>query len=332
MAAPNRHLLDVDGCAWPELQRRVALAAAMRTILAQPAGQSQLLAAFPVATLFYEDSTRTRLSFERAAAALGAPLLRFSVAGSSVSKGESLIDTVRTLGALGARVIVLRHQRAGAPWLAARVFDGSILNAGDGWHAHPTQALLDLAVLLRRVASSDGSLAGRRIVIVGDLLHSRVVRSNLHTLVAAGALVRLTGPETLVAGFAEHAATFAGRRGSVTLYSTLDAALEGADAVMALRIQRERLAGSAISSADHYRREWGITESRLAASAAPGCVVLHPGPMNEGVEIDPDVADGPRSLVLEQVAEGVTTRMATLWAATQGLETPLADSPLQGTR
>lgn len=330
MAASDRHLLDVDGLSWSELQRRVALAGAMRSILAQPAGSCRLLADTPVATLFYEDSTRTRLSFERAAVALGAPLLNFSVAGSSVSKGESLLDTVRTLGALGARAIVIRHPRAGAPWLAARGFDGSILNAGDGWHAHPTQALLDLAVLLRRCAAADGSLAGRRIAIVGDLLHSRVVRSNLHTLVAAGATVRLAGRASLVTGFAEHARTFDGGRGSATLVATLDEALDGADAVMALRIQRERLAGTAIDSADAYRQSWGITEARLAARAAPGCVVLHPGPMNEGVEIDPDVADGPRSLVLEQVAEGVTTRMAALWVAIRGLETAVPQVSVSG--
>jgi aspartate carbamoyltransferase catalytic subunit len=207
---------------------------------------------------------------------------------------------VKTLRALGSNVIVLRHDRAGAPWLAARVFDGSVLNAGDGWHAHPTQALLDLSVLLRNIGVKDGTLKGRRVAIIGDLLHSRVVRSNLHTLRAEAAE----------------------RSGGVTLCASLAEALEGADAVMALRIQRERLEGGEVSSFEAYREAWGLTEERIAAHAARGCVVLHPGPMNEGVEIDPDVADGPRSLILEQVAEGIPVRMAALWRTLRG------DAPL----
>jgi aspartate carbamoyltransferase catalytic subunit len=241
-----------------------------------------------------------------------------AVASSSVGKGESLVDTVKTLRALGSNVIVLRHERAGAPWLAARVFDGSILNAGDGWHAHPTQALLDLSVLLRNIGAKDGTLKGRRVAIIGDLLHSRVVRSNLHTLRAAGSEVRLAGPAALTRGFAEAAE----RSGGVRLCASLAEALEGADAVMALRIQRERLDGGEVSSFEAYREAWGLTEERIAAHATRGCMVLHPGPMNEGVEIDPDVADGPRSLILEQVAEGIPVRMAALWRTLRG------DAPL----
>jgi aspartate carbamoyltransferase catalytic subunit len=155
-----------------------------------------------VTTLFYESSTRTRISFESAAKALGANVNSVAVASSSIGKGESLVDTVKTLRALGSNVIVLRHERAGAPWLAARVFDGSLLNAGDGWHAHPTQALLDLSVLVRHIGAKDGTLKGRRVAIIGDLLHSRVARSNLHTLRTAGAQVRLAGPAALTRGFA----------------------------------------------------------------------------------------------------------------------------------
>jgi aspartate carbamoyltransferase catalytic subunit len=173
-------------------------------------------------------------------------------------------------------------------------------------------------VLLRNIGAKDGTLKGRRVAIIGDLLHSRVVRSNLHTLRAAGSEVRLAGPAALTRGFAEAAE----RSGGVRLCASLAEALEGADAVMALRIQRERLDGGEVSSFEAYRDSWGLTEERIGAHAAHGCVVLHPGPMNEGVEIDPDVADGPRSLILEQVAEGIPVRMAALWRTLRG------DAPL----
>ena len=307
----RRHLLDVAGYEWSALQQLLASAAAMQQLLDSPRGGSDALRGVGVTTLFYEPSTRTRISFEAAAAALGARVTSFNVATSSVGKGESLVDTVRTLEALRTQVIVLRHERAGAPWLAARHFGGSIINAGDGWHAHPTQALLDLSVLSRHLGDREGSLTGRRIAIVGDLLHSRVVRSNLHTLTTAGATVMLTGPTSLTAGFAEHAASFRNVPGSVQLVGGIDEALSGADAVMALRIQRERLTPGELDSLEAYRAAWGITSDRLAA-LAPHALVLHPGPMNEGVEIDPDVADGPRSLVLEQVRAGIPMRMAVL--------------------
>ena len=307
----RRHLLDVAGLDWRSLQTLLASAEKMQRLLDSRAGGSNVLRGVGVTTLFYEPSTRTRISFEAAATALGARVTTFSVATSSVGKGESLIDTVRTLEALRNHVIVLRHERAGAPWLAARHFGGSIVNAGDGWHAHPTQALLDLSVLSRHLGDRNGSLAGRRIAIVGDLLHSRVVRSNLHTLTTAGATVVLTGPASLTTGFAELAASFCNSSGSVHVVGSVDEALSGADAVMALRIQRERLTPGELDSLEAYRAAWGLTESRLAA-LAPHALVLHPGPMNEGVEIDPDVADGPRSLVLEQVRAGIPMRMAVL--------------------
>lgn len=317
-AAPHRHLLDVAGLTWGDFRKLLDTADTARQILRSPDGRVDALKGVSVTTLFYEASTRTRISFENAAKALGANVNSVTVASSSVGKGESLVDTVKTLRALGSNVIVLRHERAGAPWLAARVFDGSVLNAGDGWHAHPTQALLDLSVLVRHIGAKNGTLTGRRVAIVGDLLHSRVARSNLHTLRAAGAHVRLAGPPALTRGFAELTESLEG----VTLCRTLSEAIDGADAVMALRIQRERLDAGEVSSFESYRHEWGLTEARVAAHAASGCVVLHPGPMNEGVEIDPDVADGPRSLILEQVAEGVPVRMAALWHTLRG------DAPL----
>lgn len=307
----SRHLLDVAGLAWPALKGLLDEARQAQQQLDSPAGGSDALRGIGVATLFYEPSTRTRISFEAAATALGARVTTVDVGTSSVGKGESLVDTVRTLEALRHKVIVLRHERAGAPWVAARHATGSIVNAGDGWHAHPTQALLDLSVLSRHLGDRDGRLAGRRIAIIGDLLHSRVVRSNLHTLTAAGAAVVLAGPTSLTRGFAEHAAAFAGGPGTVETAGSLDEALSGADAIMALRIQRERLTPGELDSLEAYRDAWGLTEARLAA-LAPHALVLHPGPMNEGVEIDPEVADGPRSLVLEQVRAGVPMRMAVL--------------------
>jgi len=316
--ATHRHLLDVAGLGWAELSSYLTTADAARRILSSPTGRVDALTGVNVTTLFYESSTRTRISFESAAKALGANVNSVAVASSSIGKGESLVDTVKTLRALGSNVIVLRHERAGAPWLAARVFDGSLLNAGDGWHAHPTQALLDLSVLVRHIGAKDGTLKGRRVAIIGDLLHSRVARSNLHTLRAAGAQVRLAGPAALTRGFA----SLAEQRDGITLCSSLAEALDGTDAVMALRIQRERLDGGEVSSFEAYREEWGLSEERVAAHAARGCVVLHPGPMNEGVEIHPDLADGPRSLILEQVAEGIPIRMAAIWMALCG------DAPL----
>ena len=312
--ATHRHLLDVAGLGWAELSSYLTSADAARRILSSPAGRVDALKGVNITTLFYESSTRTRISFESAAKALGANVNSVAVASSSIGKGESLVDTVKTLRALGSNVIVLRHERAGAPWLAARVFDGSLLNAGDGWHAHPTQALLDLSVLVRHIGAKDGTLKGRRVAIIGDLLHSRVARSNLHTLRAAGAQVQLAGPAALTRGFA----ALAEQRDGITLCASLAEALDGADAVMALRIQRERLDGGEVSSFEAYRQEWGIDEERIAAHAARGCVVLHPGPMNEGVEIHPDLADGPRSLILEQVAEGIPIRMAAIWKALRG--------------
>jgi aspartate carbamoyltransferase catalytic subunit len=234
-----------------------------------------------------------------------------------VSKGESLIDTVRTVEALGAQLLVLRHGVSGAPYLAAEVFGGSVLNGGDGWHAHPTQALLDLYTMRERLPG--GSLAGRKVVILGDLLHSRVARSNIWTLTAAGADLWLCGPATLVRGFEAWAGrgAAAGRRFHVT--TSVDEALRDADVVMALRIQRERMASGLLPSLREYAARYGLTRDRLAL-ARPGALVMHPGPMNEGVEIAADVAAGSQSVITDQVTNGVAVRMALLYllAGTHG--------------
>ena len=306
----HRHLLDVDVLSWPDIELVMRTTDAMREVLARPIAKVPALRGRNVTILFYEASTRTRVSFEVAAKNLSADVVNIAAATSSVTKGESLIDTVRTVEALGAQMLVIRHPVSGAPYLAAETFSGSVLNGGDGWHAHPTQALLDLYTL--RSSFDGGSLAGRKIVILGDVLHSRVARSNLWTLTAAGADVWLCGPATLLRGFEAWArrGAAAGRRFHVT--TSIADALRDADAVMALRIQKERMAAGLLPSLREYAARYGLTRERLAL-ARPGAVVMHPGPMNEGVEIAPDVAAGAQSLIEEQVRNGVAVRMALLY-------------------
>ena len=296
----HRHLLDVAGLDRSELEMVMGLAAAPPDPGAMRGRR--------VAILFYEASTRTRVSFELAARDLGADVVQVSVPTSSVTKGESLVDTVRTLEALGTDVLVMRHARSGAPYLAADHVARHVVNAGDGWHAHPTQALVDLYTLRRRLP--DGRLDGAKIVIVGDILHSRVARSNIWTLTTFGADVWLCGPAALLRGFDAWARALAPER-SVTVTTDLSPALRDADAVMALRIQRERTGPWVADVADGYPARYGLTEDRLAL-AHPRCVVLHPGPVNEGVELAPDVSRGSRSAIAEQVANGVAVRRAVL--------------------
>jgi aspartate carbamoyltransferase catalytic subunit len=250
------------------------------------------------------------VSFEVAAKNLSADVVNVTASASSVTKGESLIDTIKTLEALGARIMVIRHATSGAPWLAAQTFGGSVINAGDGWHAHPTQALLDLYTM--RTHLPGGSVAGRKVVILGDVLHSRVARSNLWSLTAAGADVWVCGPATLLRGFEAWAVAGVGGSRRFTVTSDLGAALRDADVVMALRIQRERMASGLLPSLREYAARFGLTRERLAV-ARPDALVMHPGPMNEGVEISPDVAAGTQSVITDQVANGVAVRMAILY-------------------
>src|SRR5437899_758771 len=236
--------------------------------------------------------------------ALSADVTNITASGSSVDKGESLYDTVRTLQALGGDVVVMRHASSGAPYFVAERTDAAVINAGDGWHAHPTQGLLD-AYTLRDAL---GELEGKRIVVVGDVLHSRVARSDINYLVPLGARVTLSGPPTLI--------PTAWRCGQlppgVTYESDLDLALDGADAVIALRLQRERQASGLLPSLREYSRVWGLTAERVARMRS-GAPVMHPGPMNEGIEIDAAVAHGTRSLIETQVTNGVAVRMALLY-------------------
>ena len=306
----HRHLLDVAGLTAVDLDLVMRTADAMREVLARPIAKVPALRGRNVTILFYEASTRTRVSFEVAAKNLSADVVNIAAATSSVTKGESLVDTIRTVEALGAQMLVIRHAVSGAPYLAAETFSGSVLNGGDGWHAHPTQALLDLYTMRSRL--DGGSVAGRKIVILGDVLHSRVARSNIWSLTAAGADLWLCGPPTLLRGFEAWAGrgAAAGRRFHVT--ANVDEALRDADVIMALRIQRERMSSGLLPSLREYAARYGLTATRLAV-ARPGALVMHPGPMNEGVEIAADVAAGAQSVITDQVTNGVAIRMALLY-------------------
>ena len=253
-----------------------------------------------VAWLFYEDSTRTRLSFETAARRLSADVMNFSVASSSVKKGESLRDTVQTIEAMGVDAIVVRHGSAGAPWQVAKWADAAVVNAGDGWHEHPTQALLDCYTIRQHI----GSCEGLRIAIVGDVKHSRVARSDVLAFTAVGAEVTLVGPPTLLPPSLEG--------WPVSVSHDLDAVLPKVDIVYLLRMQRERMSSGLIPSLREYTARYGLTRRRvdLLDEAA---IVMHPGPMNRGVEIAADVADLPRSVIVDQVRNGVAVRMAVLF-------------------
>ena len=295
---PHRHLLDVDQLTRAELESTLDLAVEMRERRARREPLDQLRGEV-VGLAFCEPSTRTRVSFELAATALGAQVVDLPIEASSVTKGESLVDTLRTLEQTGIGTIVLRHPMSGAPYLAARSCNARIVNAGDGTHAHPTQALLD-ALTLREAL---GSLEGRKIAIVGDIGHSRVARSNIHSLTALGASVWLAGPAAWLQGFEDWP--------GVTVADRLEDALADADAVMALRIQLERLGDDTGISLNDYALVWGLDEARMRL-ARPGAPLLHPGPTNEGVEITAQLAASGRSLIGTQVANGVPIRMAVL--------------------
>jgi len=256
-----------------------------------------------VVNLFYEDSTRTRISFEAAAKRLSADVINFSAKGSSVSKGESLKDTALTLQAMGADAVVIRHPASGAPHRLSSWVEGSVINAGDGTHEHPTQALLDAYTMRSRL----GRIAGLRVAIVGDVLHSRVARSNVLLLTTLGAQVTLVGPPTLIP--LDIATALAD---GLKVSYDLDSVLPDADVVMMLRVQTERMQDSYFPSAREYSRRYGLDASRMR-KLPEHAIVMHPGPMNRGMEITPEVADSSRSTIVEQVANGVSARMAVLY-------------------
>ncbi len=310
----RRHLLDLDDFSADELRLLLQTTQAMKEVLARPVRKVPALQGSTVVNLFYENSTRTRISFELAAKNLSADVVNVTASGSSVAKGESLIDTVRTLQALGADFVIMRHSQSGAPYLVAQQIRGSVINAGDGWHAHPTQALLDLFTMEEHL----GAVAGRKVVILGDILHSRVARSNIWSLTTLGAEVVLCGPPTLmppgILASMASADQQTGRRLRVEYH--IERALEGADVVMALRLQKERQDAGLLPSIREYIARFGLTARRLAA-AKPDALVMHPGPMNEGVEIAHDVAYSDASVIEEQVTNGLAVRMAVLYALSQ---------------
>jgi aspartate carbamoyltransferase catalytic subunit len=296
----SRHLLGVAGLEAGEISLILDTAVAMKEIGGRAIKKVPTLRGRTVVNLFFEPSTRTRTSFEIAEKRLSADTLSIATATSSVTKGESLLDTVRNIEAMAPDMIVMRHASSGAPHLLARTCRSAIINAGDGMHEHPTQALLDAFT----IREHKGRLAGLKVAIVGDLLHSRVLRSNVLLLNTMGAHVWACGPATLMPAGID--------RFGVRATTSVNEAVEGADVVMMLRIQHERMHGHFIPSVREYFTLFGLTPERMRL-AAPDAIVMHPGPMNRGVEIDSDVADGPFSVILEQVANGVAVRMAVLY-------------------
>jgi len=297
---PHGHLTGISGLQPHEIAFLLDEAEQWVEANRNRAKPDKRLAGLTLINAFFENSTRTLLSFEIAGKRLGADVVNMAVAQSSVKKGETLIDTAMTLNAMRADVIVIRHSSSGAVRLIAGKVDCPVLNAGDGSHEHPTQALLDALTIRRR----RGSIAGQRVVICGDILHSRVARSNILALTALAAEVRVVAPATLMPAAIE--------RMGVTPFADFDAALDGADVVMMLRLQNERMSGAFIPSTREFHLRYGLTLDRLAL-AKPDALVMHPGPMNRGVEIDSNVADHiERSAITEQVEMGVAVRMACL--------------------
>ena len=305
-AFPHRHLLGIEGLSAQDISFLLDLAEAAIEVSRRVEKKRSTLRGRTLINLFFEASTRTQSSFELAGKRLGADVMNMSVESSSVKKGETLIDTAMTLNAMRPDIIVVRHAQAGAVHLLARKVDCAVVNAGDGAHEHPTQALLD-ALTIRR---NKGRIEGLTVAICGDILHSRVARSNILLLSALGARVRVTGPSTLLPPGIE--------RMGVEVFRDMRAGLDGADIVMMLRLQRERMQGGYIPSAKEYFRFFGLDEAKLSY-AKPDALVLHPGPINRGVEIDSAVADGPRSLIREQVEMGVAVRIAVLEGLAQHL-------------
>ena len=382
MTLRRKHVLDLDDFTADEIGAVLDTAEAMSDVLARPIKRVPALRGTTIVNCFYESSTRTRVSFELAAKNLSADVVNVTASGSSVDKGESLVDTSRTLQALGADMVVMRHRSSGAPYLVSQHIAARVINAGDGWHAHPTQALLDLFTVRRHL----GDLAGLKLVIIGDILHSRVARSNLWGFTRMGADVTLCGPPTLVphdlvaavtgqparqsylaraaaaAGhngvgangrsvqpairsIGDHAAATADAgqpaaavatavraapqvattgesRGRVHITYDLEEALAEADVVMALRLQKERQSAGLLPTLREYSQRYGLTTARLKM-ARRHALVMHPGPMNEGVEITPEVAQGQQSVIEEQVQNGLAVRMALLYLLAGGQGGPV---------
>ena len=323
--APRKHVLDLDDFSQEEITEVLESARSMKEVLGRDIKKVPALRGKVIVTLFYEASTRTRMSFEEAGKVLSADVINMASSGSSAEKGESLLNTGLTIQAMGVDTIVLRHPHSGAPYLLAQQLDKvSIINAGDGLHAHPTQALLDLYTVQDKLGSgipgSPRSIEGLKVVIVGDVLHSRVARSNIWGFAKMGAKVVLSGPATLMPPDLLRSSKRIARSQFASLVevdTNLDRAIDGADVVMALRLQKERQNAGFLPSMREYIRRWQITDDRMA-KAKPGAMVMHPGPMNEGIEISSSIAHGGSSVIEEQVTNGVAVRMALLFQLTTG--------------
>ncbi|MBC6404029.1 MAG: aspartate carbamoyltransferase catalytic subunit [Hyphomonadaceae bacterium] len=299
----QRHCLSISQFSRPDIETLLTLGEHYLDLSVQKSGESKVLTGKTLINLFFENSTRTEKSFEVAGRRLGADVIGMAVAHSSVKKGETLLDTAATLNAMNPDMLVVRHGTSGAPALLSQKVSGSVINAGDGMHEHPTQALLD-ALTLRRVIGGD--FGGLRIAICGDILHSRVARSNIQLLNMLGAEVHLIGPPTLIPANVD--------RWGTNVFHDMETGLQGCDVVMMLRLQLERMSGAFVPSKREYYHYYGLDRTKLAY-ASSDALVMHPGPMNRGVEISSDIADDPGiSLITQQVESGIAIRMAILHA------------------
>ncbi len=314
----GKDLLGLDELTADQIRLILDTAVPFKEVSERQIKKVPTLRGMTIVNLFFEASTRTRVSFEFAEKRLSADTVNVASSGSSVSKGETLVDTARNLEAMRIDMVVIRHPASGAARFLAERIDSNVINAGDGTHEHPTQALLDILTLRDRF----GDLAGRRVCIVGDVLHSRVARSNIHGLRKLGAEVAVCGPRSLLPNAVEEL--------GVQVFDRIEAAIEWAEALNILRLQLERMQAGYIPSLREYNRVFGVTSERLD-KAPHDLLILHPGPMNRGVEIDSDVADGPHSVILHQVTNGVAVRMAVLYLLAGG-RPDLADAAKGGAR
>jgi aspartate carbamoyltransferase catalytic subunit len=306
----HRHILDLDDFSPAEIEHVLKTTDAMHEIMARPIKKVPALRGKTMVTLFYESSTRTRASFDLAAKNLSADVVNLAASASSVKKGECLIDTLETLEALGADIVIMRHPSSGAPYIAAQHIKAHMINAGDGWHAHPTQALLDLYT----IRSCKKDFKGLKVTIIGDIKHSRVARSNIWGLTAMDAEITLCGPYTLIPkGLDDPQGYFP----KVNVETNIDKAITGADVVMALRLQLERQQSGLLPSIREYVSLYQITQARLS-KAKPDAILMHPGPVNEDIELSPAVTHGPKSVINKQVTHGVAVRMALLYLLAGG--------------
>jgi aspartate carbamoyltransferase catalytic subunit len=305
MSLQSRHLLGLEGMPAADLNLYLDTAISFKEVLARKIPKVPTLRGVTIVNLFYEPSTRTRISFELAEKRLSADTINFSASGSSVAKGESLKDTVQNIEAMKIDMVVIRHGASGAPHYLTTCCQSIVINAGDGAHEHPTQGLLDIFTMREKY----GKIKGLTVVIVGDLKHSRVARSNIWGLLTLGAKVRVCGPQTLI--------PVEMKKFGVEVYDELDRALDGADIVNVLRLQKERQQGGLLPSLREYNRYYGITKDRLKKLNS-NFTIMHPGPMNRGVEISSEVAEGPYSVILPQVTNGVAMRMAVLYLLSGG--------------